>query len=117
MSEALRLAYEKALAFRRSLPERPVGARAGLADLRAALGGPVPERGEDPVAVIGALAEAADAGLVAQPGPRYFGFVIGGSSEASVGADWLTSAWDQNSGLYATSPALAVVEETCAAWV
>ncbi len=117
MHEALHLAFESALAFRQGLPDRPVGARATLAELRTSLGRPLGEAGEDPRQVIADLVRDADPGLVAEPGPRYFGFVIGGSSEAAVGADWLSSAWDQNCGLYATSPALAVVEETCAGWL
>lgn len=117
MQEPLRLAYEASLAFRRELAERPVGARATLAELRAVLGRPLAEHGEAPEQVIAELVREADAGLIAEPGPRYFGFVIGGSSETALAADWLSSAWDQNAGLYATSPALAVVEETCARWL
>ncbi len=117
MDDALRLAFEASLAFRHSLAERPVGARSSMADLRAALSRPLSDHGESAATVIADLVRDADPGIVAQPGPRYFGFVIGGSSESALAADWLTSAWDQNSGLYATSPALAVVEETCAKWL
>ena len=117
MKDLLHLACERALEFRRSLPDRPVGAQADLEALRKSLSMPLPEAGEDPVRVIEALIRNAGPGLIAQPGPRFFGFVIGGSSEVSVAADWLTSAWDQNAGLYATSPALAVVEETTARWI
>lgn len=117
MDDLLRLAYQRALAFRRSLPDRPVGAQASLEELRRALGAPLPEAGEDPVRVIEELVRHAEPGLIGEPGPRFFGFVIGGSSEVAVAADWLTSAWDQNAGLFAASPALAVVEEVAARWL
>jgi glutamate/tyrosine decarboxylase-like PLP-dependent enzyme len=117
MEHALRAACERAIEFRRSLPNRPVRAQASLEDLRRTLGTALPLAGEDPVRVIEDLVKHAEPGILAEPGPRYFGFVIGGSSEVAVAADWLTSAWDQNAGLYATSPALAVVEETSARWV
>jgi aromatic-L-amino-acid decarboxylase len=43
--------------------------------------------------------------------------VIGGSLPSALAADWLTSAWDQNAGLYACGPAAAVVEEIAGAWL
>src|SRR5262245_51313154 len=100
-----------------SLPSRPVIAQSGFADLREALGGPLPADGLDPVAVVDRLATAVEPGLVASAGPRYFGFVIGGSLPATVAADWLTSAWDQNAGLAAASPAAAAVEDVVGGWV
>jgi glutamate/tyrosine decarboxylase-like PLP-dependent enzyme len=108
----LRRTTELALGFLDSLPDRPVRQRASLGELRAALGGPLPEAGETDVEV-----RHAEPGLVASAGPRYFGFVIGGSLPAALAADWLTSAWDQNAGGYVIGPSLSVAEETAAAWL
>jgi glutamate/tyrosine decarboxylase-like PLP-dependent enzyme len=99
------------------LPDRPVSVPVDLAALREALGGPLPDEGEDPGRVIEAVAREVEPGLVGSAGPRYFGFVVGGGVPAALAADWLTSAWDQNAGLYALSPSAAVVEEVAASWL
>jgi glutamate/tyrosine decarboxylase-like PLP-dependent enzyme len=115
--ELLRRAAELAIGFRDGLADRPVGVRATHADLLAALGGPLPEHGTDPLSVVEDLAAAADPGLIAMAGPRYFGFVIGGSVPSTVAADWLTTAWDQNAGIYQAGPSASVVEEVAADWL
>jgi glutamate/tyrosine decarboxylase-like PLP-dependent enzyme len=116
-TDALEAAARAANTYLAGLEARPVGAGSTLEELRAALGGPLPEEGREAAEVVTELARSADGGLVASSGPRYFGFVIGGSLPAALGADWLTSAWDQNAGIYATSPAAAVVEEIAAQWL
>jgi glutamate/tyrosine decarboxylase-like PLP-dependent enzyme len=108
---------ELAQGFLDGLPERRVGPVIRREELHAALAGPLPETGEEPRAVIEHLARAADPGLVGMAGPRYFGFVIGGSVPAALAADWLTSAWDQNATLYVSAPANSVVEEVAAGWL
>ena len=82
-----------------------------------ALGGPLPQGPADPLTVLEELVEHADPGIVASAGPRYFGFVTGGAVPVTVAADWLASAWDQNSALYAQSPAISVMEDIVAGWV
>jgi glutamate/tyrosine decarboxylase-like PLP-dependent enzyme len=106
-----------ATAFLENLRERRVAERMSRAELYERFNRPVPETGADPRAVIGALANDVDGGLVASAGPRYFGFVTGGAVPAAVAADWLVAAWDQNAGLYAQSPAVAAIEEVTAAWL
>jgi glutamate/tyrosine decarboxylase-like PLP-dependent enzyme len=110
-------AAELASEFRSSLPDRPPRPPASAAALRAAFGGPTPEVGEDPLAVIEALAQAADPGLAGTAGPRFFGWVIGASHSAGVAADMLTSAWGQNAGLYAAAPAAAAAEAAASGWL
>ena len=110
-------AYERATAYLDGLPERRVGPRATAGELREALGGPLPAGPTDPRKVIARLAEGVEDGLLPSGSGRFFGFVFGGATPASLAADWLTTTWDQNAGLYAASPAAAVVEEVAAAWL
>jgi glutamate/tyrosine decarboxylase-like PLP-dependent enzyme len=100
-----------------SLERRPVGAHASAAELREALGGPLPDGPQAPRAVVEQLAERAGPGLVGMAGGRYFGFVIGGGVPAALAADWLTSAWDQNAGLHVCGPSAVVVEEVAHRWL
>jgi glutamate/tyrosine decarboxylase-like PLP-dependent enzyme len=106
-----------ATGFLEELPERKVAPTATAEELRKELGGPLPESPRDPRRVVAELARAVEPGLMASAGGRFFGFVIGGSLPAALAADWLTSAWDQNAGLYVAAPAASVVEEVCGAWL
>ena len=100
-----------------SLEDRPVFPQASPDDLRDAFGVPLQEEPLAPERVVEELAAAADPGLVAIPSGRYFGFVIGGGLPAALAADWLTSAWDQNAGLYAAGPSASLVEQVVREWV
>ena len=75
---------------------------------------------DDPVpveSVLNDLVRDIDKGLIASAGPRYYGFAVKGATPASLASDWLTSAWDQNAQVHATSPAAAVVEEIVVRWI
>ncbi|MDP9346945.1 MAG: pyridoxal-dependent decarboxylase, partial [Actinomycetota bacterium] len=109
--ELLALAHRIALDYLDGVHDRHVGGGAAPGLQRELTGA-----GEDPATVLRDLAADADPGLVASAGPRYFGFVIGGSLPVAVAADWLVSAWDQMSFARASSPAVATVEEVAAAW-
>jgi glutamate/tyrosine decarboxylase-like PLP-dependent enzyme len=108
---------ELAADFLESLDRRPVRSEAGVQELRAALGGPLPEEPTDPLEVLEKLARRAEPGVVASPSGRYFGFVIGGALPVSLAADWLVSTWDQNAGLYACGPSASIVEEVVGDWL
>jgi len=108
---ALRRAAEPALEFRRSLGSRRHRPEMTFADMRRTLAAPLPELGCDAVSAIDELAALAEAGLGAMAGPRFFGWVVGGSHPVGVAADWLTSAWGQNCGGHTIAPAVAACEE------
>lgn len=115
--DLLRETAERVAGYRERLPELPVSSAHDVDELRAALGGSLPDRPRKPSEVLEQLAEAAEPGLVAIAGPRYFGFVNGGSLDAAVGADVLTAGWDQNAALPVMSPAAAMVEEVVGSWL
>jgi glutamate/tyrosine decarboxylase-like PLP-dependent enzyme len=117
LRELFELTAAIAADFYETLPDRPVYPRATVAELHAALSAPLPEHGLPARTVIAELAAAADPGIVAEASGRYFGFVIGGAVPASIAADWLTSTWDQNAGIFAGGPSASVVEQAAGAWL
>ena len=105
LRELLALTSRLAADYLESLEHRPVLPAVDTERLRAALAGPLPDRPTPARDVIAHLARAADPGIAGMPSGRWFGFVLGGSVPAALVADWLTSAWDQNAGLFAPAPA------------
>lgn len=116
-SNLLQQACDLAAGYLGSLDQRPVRAAGTPAAIRAQADQPLTDDGVDPAEVLTALHAVAELGAVASAGPRYFGFVIGGSYPVALAADWLVSAWDQNAGLHATSPFSAEIEDVAARYV
>src|SRR5437868_12143365 len=115
--EALESAFALAIEHLENLEQTSVGATVDLQTLRERIHKPLANAGLAPADVIRELNAAVAGGLLGSAGGRFFGWVIGGAVPAAVGADWLTSAWQQNSALYACSPAAAIVEETTGKWL
>lgn len=87
-----------------------------IARLRG-LGGALPDGPTDPREVLALLDGLGSPATVASAGPRYFGYVIGGALPATVGANWLATAWDQCGGLRAISPTVCAIEEIVVGWL
>lgn len=113
----MRRAAEHAAAFERGLDARsPWPAHSPDAAVRA-FDGPLPEHGADAAEVIDDLAARAQGGLSGTRGPRFFGWVIGGSHPAGVAAEWLASTWGQNAGASVAAPAACAAEQVAARWL
>jgi glutamate/tyrosine decarboxylase-like PLP-dependent enzyme len=78
---------------------------------------PLPPAASDPVETLALLDRAVSPATMAMAGPRFFGFVIGGSLPVALAANWLAGAWDQNAGLYESTPGVSRLEEIALRWL
>ena len=115
--DLFRATADYASQFHETLSDRPVGAQASFEEVVDSLGGPLPEDGREDVEVVSELIAAAEPGLVGSQTGRYFGFVFGSALPASVAADWVATAWDQNAFSVVTSPAAAAAEQVAGGWI
>lgn len=112
---ALERAHHHASEWLDSVPTRPVRPSAAVDELDFA--GPLPDGPTDAAEVVDELVRKAEPGLMAIPSGKFYGWVMGGTLPAALAADWLVSAWDQNSGLRFATPAAAAIEEAAGAWL
>jgi glutamate/tyrosine decarboxylase-like PLP-dependent enzyme len=108
---------ERAVAFRATRTDAPHRPLRSYAEMLAAFDRAVPERGAPIDEVISELADRAEPGLANMVGPRFFGWVIGATEPAGMAADWLTSAWGQNTGNAHATPASSACEEISGRWL
>ncbi|MFM9106814.1 MAG: pyridoxal phosphate-dependent decarboxylase family protein [Chloroflexota bacterium] len=114
---ALDRAMTLALGYLDSLPDRPVSRTPDMDVMTAALSSPFPDAGCPPDEAVAEWFRRAEVGIVASPGPRFFGFVNGGTLPAAMAGDWLASAIDQNAGLWLSSPAAVQTETVVLDWL
>ena len=114
---ALDTAVLHAISHIETLDHSSVAATVDVETLRSRLARQLTDAAVPADQVIDDLARDVEGGLIGSAGGRFFGWVIGGVLPAALAADWITSAWQQNAALYATSPAAAVVEEVVGDWL
>jgi len=116
-TNVLRDTLEHATNYLNNLDNEMICASKSLEELRKTFATPLNQSGELPEKVISDLVNNVKGGLLGSAGGRFFAWVVGGAVPASLAADWLTSTWDQNAGMFALSPAEAVIEEVVGMWL
>jgi glutamate/tyrosine decarboxylase-like PLP-dependent enzyme/catechol 2,3-dioxygenase-like lactoylglutathione lyase family enzyme len=116
-SQLLKSAAERAIRYRESLAERRVAPLPETVTRVAELGGPLPEQPTEAESILALLDEIGSPATVTMAGGRYFGFVNGSSLPATLAANWLAGAWDQNAGLSIQSPIAIALEEIALGWL
>jgi glutamate/tyrosine decarboxylase-like PLP-dependent enzyme len=117
MEDLLHHTAARAIRYLRDLPERGVAPQPDVIAGLERFDKPLPEHPDDPERVIALLDEAGSPATMASAGPRFFGFVIGGSHPVAVAANWLAAAWDQNAGASTASPTAAALEQVAQRWL
>ena len=108
---------ERAARYLDQLQERTVAPDDAAVDNLSQFDEPLPALSTDPLDTIKLLEEIGSPATAGMPGPRFFGFVIGGSLPAALAANWLTSAWDQSTTFAQITPGTAAIEWVARGWL
>ena len=113
----LRDAAERGIRYLEGLDARSVAPAPDAIEGLARFDEPLPAGPSDPAEVLRMLDDVGSPATVAIAGGRFFGFVIGGALPVTVAANWLASAWDQNTSLWNITPGAAALEEVALSWM
>ncbi len=113
----MRDAAERGIRYRASLDGRKVVPAPEAVSAVAGFDEALPEEGRSDTETLAMLDELGSPASMAMAGPRFFGFVIGGSLPVTVAANWLATTWDQNSVMSEVTPAVAMLENVSRRWL
>ena len=116
LTAALTVAAEEARAYLADIDSRAV-LDPGTEEIIHGWSDPMPEQGDGSLAAVRELAQRGQRAATRSSGPRFFHFVMGGGTPAALGADWLTSAFDQVAFGWASSPMAARLEQVAIDWL
>src|SRR4029077_1943269 len=116
-NELLTDASGRAIRYLEGIGERSVAPTAAAVEQLRAFDEPLPDRETDPAEILRLLDEIGSPGTMAMAGPRFFGFVVGGSLPVTLAANWLAGAWDQNTGFYRPTPTTSFLEQVSLRWL
>ncbi len=117
IGKLLKKVHERATEYLEKAADVPVRSMMSVAEVRHCLPGVLKDEPQDPTGIVMQLADLGETSTLRTVGPRYFGFVNGGTLPASLGAELLTVAWDQNAAMAVMSPIASVTEEIAAQWL
>lgn len=117
MYDLLDTAARSACRYLSQLQTRAVAPSDRAVEALAALDEQLPERSSDPAETLALLDRLVSPATMAMTGPRFFGFVIGGSLPVALAANWLAGAWDQNAALSEATPGVSRLEEVARRWL
>lgn len=108
---------KQAIGYLKNIDSAPIGVNKSKDEILSGIDTKLPVKGEDALVSLEKLSDGVRAGLLGNQNPRFFGFVMGGTSPTALAAEWLTTVWNQCAFMYNSSPAAAIFEEIVMSWL
>ena len=117
MKKLLEDAARRSIAYRSAIESRSVAPSAEAVANLCGFDESLSVDGESAAETLALLDDLGSPAAMGMTGPRFFGFVIGGSTPVTLGANWIAGAWDQNAVMHAITPAVSIIERKAIEWL